>query len=128
MAQIQQPAVGGTTPTTHLTYDTDGENLSAIDPTGAVTQTTYDDLGRPVTASSVVRQPSTTTDTTKLGYDEAGNQTSLTLPGGENSTATYDTAGDPLTTTDARTNTTHYAYDLDGRLTKTALPGQTATT
>jgi large repetitive protein len=42
----------------HYTYDTNGEQLSATDPTGAVAQATYAYLGRPRTSPQVVRQPS----------------------------------------------------------------------
>lgn len=126
LARVQEPAVDGSSPTAHATYDTDGEVLQVTEPTGAVSAATYDDLGRQVTVSEVVRQPSPAAYTTKIGYDGAGNPTEVTQPGGEKSTVTYDVAGHALTATDPLGNTTKYTYDLDGSPTLITLPDGTA--
>jgi YD repeat-containing protein len=57
---------------THYIYDTNGEQLSATDPTGALSQATYDYLGRPKTSTQVVRRPSAYT-TTNACHDVSGS-------------------------------------------------------
>ncbi|WP_344667475.1 LamG-like jellyroll fold domain-containing protein [Catenulispora yoronensis] len=94
----------------HYTYDLDGEQLSAIDPTGAQVQATYDDLGRIATSTSVERSPAGAF-TTQYGYDDAGNPVSITDPLQNKTTAVYD-AGNRLTSrTDPALNTTKTAYN-----------------
>ena len=128
LVQLTEPPVSGKTPTLHASYDLDGEALQTTDPTGAVTDSTYDDLGRQSTSTQVVRQPTATADTTSYTYDDAGNQTATVDPNQHTSTATFDAAGEKLSSTDPLQNTTKYAYDLDGDLTRTTLPDGTATT
>ncbi|NUS16386.1 MAG: hypothetical protein HOY69_34165 [Streptomyces sp.] len=128
LTEVRRPAVDGSSPTTHTTYDTDGEPLQVTSPTGAVTAATYDDAGRTLTVSQVVRQPAQAVRTTAFEYDGAGDQTAVTLPGQERYEADYDAAGNRTSSTDPLDNTTSYAYDLDGRPTRTTLPDGTATT
>ena len=126
--QITKPTVNGTTPTEHTSYDLDSEPLQVTDPTGAVTDNTYDDLGRLSTTTQVVRQPTQAAYTTSYTYDDAGDQLSVTPPAPEGtSRATYDAAGEMTTSTDPLLNTTDYSYDLAGDLTGTTLPDKTAT-
>ncbi|WP_280703028.1 LamG-like jellyroll fold domain-containing protein [Kitasatospora sp. GP82] len=129
--KITQPAVGGTTPTWLADVDLDGEMLQATDPTGAVAQATYDDLGRQATASQLVRQPApnpTVAYTTTYSYDDAGNLTATTDPNNHTNTTSYNAANELTSATDALNNTTQYTHDLLGNLTRTTLPDGTAAT
>ncbi|MFB7946708.1 LamG-like jellyroll fold domain-containing protein [Kitasatospora phosalacinea] len=127
-AKVTRPAVDGSTPTTLLGHDLDGELLSETDPTGATTQYTYDDLGRTATTTRLVRQPTAAAFTTTYTHDDAGNQTSATTPGRETSTAAFNAAGETVSTTDALQHTTSYAHDLTGGVTKVTLPDRTGVT
>ncbi|MGW4692193.1 LamG-like jellyroll fold domain-containing protein [Kitasatospora cineracea] len=126
--KITRPAVDGAAPTVLFGYDLDGELLTETDPTGAVTQHTYDDLGRTATTTGLVRQPAPAAYTTGYTYDDAGNRTSTTTPGRETSSTAYDAAGEPVSTTDALQHTTTYAHDLTGDTTKITLPDRTGVT
>ncbi|MFF7633641.1 LamG-like jellyroll fold domain-containing protein [Kitasatospora sp. NPDC008050] len=120
--KITQPPVNGSTPTETFTYDLDQEQLSTVDPIGAVSQHTYDDLGRLITSTDLVRQPSAAAYTSALGYDDAGNPTLMVDQRGQSSKASYDAAGEVSSRTDALGNVTHYAYDLSGQLIRTTRP------
>ncbi|MEV5943426.1 LamG-like jellyroll fold domain-containing protein [Streptomyces sp. NPDC051994] len=134
LTEADLPATGSATPVWRYTYDLDGEKLSATDPMGAVTQSTYDDLGRQATLSQIVRQTShsgpgsAAVYTGSFGYDDAGNATSLSLPSGDTSTAAYNAAGERMSSTDALQRTTRYTYDMAGELTRTTQPGADDTT
>jgi RHS repeat-associated protein len=112
--------------TTTYTYDTAGDQTSVTDPTGAQTQATYNYLGQLVTSTDIVRQNSSAAYTTTYGYDGAGNQVSQTSPTGVVTTAGYNAVGEQTSSTDGAGNTTTYAYNLDGDVIKTTLPGQAA--
>jgi RHS repeat-associated protein len=113
---------------TTFTYDPAGEQTSVTDPTGAQTQATYDNLGRMITTTDLVRQNASAAYTTTYGYDNAGNLTSQMSPTGVTVSATYNAVGEETSSTDGAGNTTSYAYDLDGHLVKETLPDGTATT
>ncbi|WP_157032505.1 LamG-like jellyroll fold domain-containing protein [Kitasatospora cheerisanensis] len=119
------PQLAGTAPKAYATFDLAGDLLSATDPTGARTESTYDDLGRPITTTDLVRHPTTATDafTTTLEYDDAGNTTSVTTPTGARTTATYNAAGENTSVTDPLGNTTTSTYNLAGQPLKNTQPG-----
>ncbi|MCA2220590.1 polymorphic toxin-type HINT domain-containing protein [Nonomuraea aurantiaca] len=96
-------------------YDLLGEELAAIDPTGARNEATYDDLGRQITQTTVERKPTTAAYTTKLEYNDAGDPTKVTLPTTKTIGYTVNAAGQVITKTDPLNHTTTYAYDLAGR-------------
>ncbi|MFC6079866.1 RHS repeat-associated core domain-containing protein [Sphaerisporangium aureirubrum] len=98
------------------TYTTTGEVLSAIGPTGARTESTYDDLARPVTTTEVERHPVAAARTTRYTYDDAGDLLSVTTPGGATTTHAYDGTGEPVRTTDPAGVVTRFGYDQRGRL------------
>ncbi|HUR05296.1 MAG TPA: polymorphic toxin-type HINT domain-containing protein [Nonomuraea sp.] len=100
-------------------YDLLGEELAAIDPTGARNEATYDDLGRQITQTTVERKPTTAAYTTKLEYNDAGDPTKVTLPTTKTIGYTVNAAGQVLTETDPLNHTTTYGYDLAGRPAKT---------
>lgn len=114
------PPINGNTAggTTHYILDDDSELIAVTDPTGAVTQATYDDLGRKITTTDIVRTPAAAAHTSTMVYDDASNLTGSTSAAGVPSTMTYDMAGDVLTTKDAAGNLSKYQYDLDGHVVK----------
>ncbi|MEU9994168.1 LamG-like jellyroll fold domain-containing protein [Streptomyces sp. NPDC050848] len=101
------------------TWTPTGLPLSAADPTGARTESTYDELGRKLTATTVERKPVLQNLVSRYTWDDAGNQTASTTPGGRRSTATYDRAGQVLTVTDPLGDVTRSTYDGLGRQTET---------
>ncbi|WP_352230385.1 RHS repeat-associated core domain-containing protein [Kitasatospora phosalacinea] len=124
LVETDLPQIHGTTPKAYATFDLAGEQLSITDPTGARTEATYDDLGRQITATELVRR-TTTTDayTSTIGYDDAGNTTSSTTPTGVRSTAAFNAAGEQTSATDPLGNTTTSTYNLAGQPLKTTQPG-----
>ncbi|HEU5031548.1 MAG TPA: DNRLRE domain-containing protein [Spirillospora sp.] len=112
-----------TPPTWTYTYTPAGEQLSATSPLGAQSQATYDDLGRQVTDTDVVR-----TDagdryfTTKLDYDPNGNLNKTTTPAGVATTYGYNRAGQVTTRTDADNNTWTTSYELNGLVNRVDQP------
>ncbi|WP_052707758.1 LamG-like jellyroll fold domain-containing protein [Streptomyces rubellomurinus] len=116
VVQTTLPPSGGTsTPTVTNSYDLDGELLATTGPTGAVSQSTYDDLGRRITSTQLERYPAAAAYTTTFTWDDAGNQLSSTTPGGGTSKATYNAAGQVLSAIDPAGLTVRQAYDGLGR-------------
>ncbi len=114
---------------THYTYDLNADLLSITDPTGAQTQATYDWLGRKLTATQVVRQPSPAAYTATYAYTApAGWLTSTTTPDGAVSSLTANAVGETTGVTDGAGNTTTYRYDYAGRKVATVLPDGTSNT
>jgi RHS repeat-associated protein len=103
------------------TYEYDGQNRLAkiIDPTGKVTDYTFDEVGNRKTVANTVGGV-TTTET--YNYDPVTNQlNSVQKPDGSTVTYTYDTNGNTLTKTDS-TGTTSYEYNSNNQLTKVTKP------
>ncbi|MET9465969.1 LamG-like jellyroll fold domain-containing protein [Streptomyces sp. NPDC006544] len=92
-----------------------GLPLSATDPTGARTESTYDELGRQLTATTIERKPTLQNLVSRYTWDDASNQTASTTPGGRRTTATHNPAGEVLTVTDPLGGVTKSAYDGLGR-------------
>ncbi|MFJ9612047.1 LamG-like jellyroll fold domain-containing protein [Kitasatospora sp. NPDC101176] len=128
MVQITLPASGGATaPTVTKSYDLDGELLSSTGPTGAVSQSTYDDLGRRITSTQVERYPTAAAYTSTFTWDDAGSQLSSTLPGGAVSKANYNAVGQVLSATDPAGIAVRSAYDGLGRTSRVTRADGTAT-
>ncbi|WP_440072248.1 RHS repeat-associated core domain-containing protein [Streptosporangium sp. OZ121] len=112
-------------------YNLRGEQLAAVDPTGARTEATYDDLGRQITATQIERTPTTAAYTTKLTYDTAGNLTKTVAPGPGSTTKTTDyvvnAAGQPTSITDPLTHASTFSYDILGRTVRVTDPLNNAT-
>ncbi|NUW41368.1 LamG-like jellyroll fold domain-containing protein [Nonomuraea rhodomycinica] len=96
-------------------YDLLGEELAAIDPTGARSEATYDDLGRRITSTLVERKPTTAAYVTKYEYNDASALTKVTPPSNKSTTYTVNAASEVRTETDPVTNTSTFDYDLVGR-------------
>jgi RHS repeat-associated protein len=115
------------------TYDTNGNRLTEIDPTGTITYTynnaaevlsrtnqlggvtthTYDGPGNLLTTTNALGK------TTTLTYDGQGLPLTVTDARGKVTTFAYDAGGNLITRTDALNHTTQFAYDARGRLTST---------
>ncbi|MFF3842796.1 LamG-like jellyroll fold domain-containing protein [Streptomyces sp. NPDC001930] len=100
------------------TWTPTGLPLTATDPTGARTESTYDELGRKLTATTVERKPTLQNLVSRFTWDDANNQVSSTTPGGRVTSATYDKAGQSLTVTDPAGGTSSAVYDGLGRQTE----------
>ncbi|MFE7588086.1 LamG-like jellyroll fold domain-containing protein [Kitasatospora sp. NPDC057512] len=109
------PSGGVTAPAVTKSYDLDGELLSTTGPTGAISQSTYDDLGRRITSTQLERYPATAAYTSTFTYDDAGNQLTSTTPGGAVSKVGYNAVGQVLSATDPAGVTVRQAYDGLGR-------------
>lgn len=101
-------------------YNKVGDLVEAVDPTGARTTATYDHLGRQLTTSQVVRQPSPVTHTTTYSYTNTDGTDSswarrVTSPTGVATTVTYNELGEARAVTDGANNTTSTVYDGLGR-------------
>ncbi|GHF66109.1 hypothetical protein GCM10018790_49990 [Kitasatospora xanthocidica] len=129
LVQTTLPPTGGVTaPTVTNSYDLDGELLSTTGPTGAVSQATYDDLGRRITSTQLERYPAAAAYTSTFTWDDAGNQLSSTTPGGATSKATYNAVGQLLSATDPAGVTVRSAYDGLGRTSRVTRADGTAST
>lgn len=135
------PAVGAALPgVIHNAYDDSGNLTLTIDQLGARTEATFDDAGRQRTATSVVRNATSTPDryTTTYDYDDLGNLIMQQSPTGDvtrweysvaseptkqidpalaETTTSFDMAGRAIATTDPLGRTTTFQYDLAGRQT-----------
>lgn len=109
-------------------FDMLGEPLARIDPTGARSEATYDDLGRKVTETVIERKPTIAAHITRLSYDNAGNLTKSVAPGDKTTDYTVNAAGQVTATTDPNLNKSIVAYDIAGRPAKTTDPLGNATT
>ncbi len=113
---------------TVVDYDLVGEKLAVIDPTGARSEQTYDDLGRVITSTQVERSPAPAAFTTRLEYNDGGRLIRQVAPGDRITSFAVNAAGEVITQTDPATNKTLMAYDLAGRLIRTTDPEGNATT
>jgi len=107
---------------TFYEYNLAGQVTKVIDPTGAVTTATYDFLGRRLTSSEVVRQPSLQTFTTTYEYWPSGLLKKVTPPGRNGTVYHYNAVGEVTRVIDPAGNHTLYEYDFAGRQTRVILP------
>jgi RHS repeat-associated protein len=88
--QIDNPDGGSA----HAGYDHDNELLWSRDPAGALSVSTYDDLGRTLTDTQVDRVPTAKAYTTSYTYLDSGVLRSATDPAGNTGYYTYNAAGE----------------------------------
>jgi len=130
LGQIKQ-SLGSNGQSQTLTYDADGNPLTAKNAKDDTTSSNYDALNRLIksidpdageTAYGYDSQDHLTsvTDaegkTTSYEYNAFGEVTKITSPDTGITTFTYDKAGNVLTKTDARNETTTYTYDALNRV------------
>ncbi|MGW5780497.1 LamG-like jellyroll fold domain-containing protein [Streptomyces sp. NPDC003863] len=114
--------------TTTRTYTPTGDLLSTTRPNGARQETTWDYLGRRVTATDIVRQPTQQAFTVKNEYDAPGGELSRTISAaGVPESYTYNAIGERTGVVDASGHTTRTTYDKDGHVLKTTDASGTAT-
>ncbi|MFE9428336.1 DUF6531 domain-containing protein [Kitasatospora sp. NPDC006697] len=114
---------GGTRGTTTYAWNDGGKLLSEIDPTGAQTLHTYDQMGRVSSTTTVERYlPGAATTpaqyTTSYLYDPFGDLLSQ-MSGGSGVSYGYDAVGEKVTETVLGRSTTGFGYDVAGRLVRT---------
>ncbi|MEU2977521.1 LamG-like jellyroll fold domain-containing protein [Streptomyces hirsutus] len=124
LASVTDP--GGDT--TRFAYTPNGEQLSATRPDGAREETTWDYLGRPLTSTDIVRQPTQRAYTAINEYDAPGGELSRTVsPSGASESYTYDALGETTSVTDSAGNVSRFTYDMDGQLLTSTGPDGTST-
>ncbi|BCL12610.1 LamG-like jellyroll fold domain-containing protein [Micromonospora sagamiensis] len=109
------------------TYSPVGDLLETVDPTGAKSTSTYDYLGRQVTVSQVVRQPTPLVNTTSYDYGTGayGNTAAagpwlqkITSQDGVTTSYTNNVLGEQVTIRDGANNPTSIDYDGLGRVSR----------
>ncbi|MFI6341114.1 DUF6531 domain-containing protein [Streptomyces sp. NPDC050535] len=102
--------------TTTYDYDDNGNLTKTLDPTGALTSTTYDAFDRPLKVTDPLGRTTTT------AYDVNGNVAQVTDPLSKVTKYTYTTADLLLTETDPLGKATLYGYDAAGNRTSVTTP------
>jgi len=90
LTKIEYPVINSVTPEVDFTYNSRGQVLTRTDPTGIVTQFTYDTTTEKLETVVVDYGTGRLNLTTEFEYDSVGNVTSATDPRGNESTFTYD--------------------------------------
>ena len=106
--------------TTHV-YDADGRLTQTTDALGGVTQTVYNEIGKPAQTTDSLNR------VTAYTYDAQGQLLSTALPDGTATSQTYDAEGHRLTATDQNGHVTTYGYDELNPLAKTTFSDGTST-
>ncbi|WP_240138973.1 LamG-like jellyroll fold domain-containing protein [Streptomyces sp. MUM 178J] len=124
VASVTEP--GGAT--TKYAYADSGEQLSVTRPNGAREEMTWDYLGRPLTSTTVVRQPTQRAYTAINEYDAPGGELSRSVsPTGVAQSYTYNAVGEVTEVTDAAGQTTKATYNIDGGILTATEPDGTST-
>ncbi|MEU2234318.1 LamG-like jellyroll fold domain-containing protein [Streptomyces vietnamensis] len=124
LASVTEPGGG----TTKYTYDTNGDQLSATRPNGAREESTWDYLGRPVTSTDIVRQPTQRAYTDINEYNAPGGELSRTVSAtGVTQSYKYNSVGEVIETTDGAGNVSKFTYDMDGQVLTATDPDGTST-
>lgn len=120
----RSPRVEGGAPRTWVTHYNDAGNpVQLIEPTGAVTDRSFNSLGQLVSTTSNSTGPSgPQAATTTYTYDLAGNTLTETKPEGGVSTYEYDAANELVSQSDPDGGVTHYGYGYLGQVTRLTDP------
>jgi len=114
-----------------IVFDIEDRATNSTDANGVEVDTTYDDLGRPLTRTypdngverfgyspaGLIAYTNQLGKVTRYGYDAAGRKTAETNANQEVTQFSYNPAGDLLTLTDGKNQTTTWVYDQYGRVT-----------
>ncbi|MFJ2631624.1 LamG-like jellyroll fold domain-containing protein [Streptomyces sp. NPDC087422] len=105
-------------PVTTSGFDTFGEAVEEVDPTGNQTTTVYDANGNKVSETLPPYTPAGASAplaaTSTWSYDSDGNQISSTTPGGKTTGFLYDQLGDLAQVTEPDGTKLHTTYDTNG--------------
>ncbi|WP_308432503.1 LamG-like jellyroll fold domain-containing protein, partial [Streptomyces lateritius] len=113
LASVTEPGGGTTT----YTYTPNGDQLSATRPNGARQESTWDYLGRPLTSTDIVRQPTQRAFTEINEYNAPGGELSRTVsPTGVTESYKYNAEGEVIEATDGAGNVSTFTYDMDGQV------------
>jgi RHS repeat-associated protein len=105
---------------TEYTYDALNRRIQVKDAQGAITKTTYDQVGDVLSVTDALNR------TTSFVYDALNRQISQTDALGYTSSVAYNAIGNIISTTDALSRTTSFGYDnLNRRISSTDALGQT---
>ncbi|WP_269783582.1 LamG-like jellyroll fold domain-containing protein [Streptomyces sp. QHH-9511] len=124
LASVTEPGGG----TTKYTYTTNGDQLSATRPNGARQESTWDYLGRPLTSTDIVRQPTQRAFTAINEYNAPGGELSRTVsPTGVTRAYAYNAVGEVTEVTNASGGKSTFTYDMDGQVLTSTDPDGTST-
>jgi len=119
---VQDPGTGHLNRTTTMTYDLAGHVLSATDPSGNTTDTTYNVVGQPTTVK-VYDNTSTLKETISYTYGSDGRTQTVTDHRGT-TTISYENGCDRVhSVNDPVTGTITYTYLITGQRASMTLPG-----
>ncbi|MFJ8946846.1 LamG-like jellyroll fold domain-containing protein [Streptomyces sp. NPDC102395] len=124
VASVTEPGGGRST----FVYSTNGDLLSATRPGGAREESTWDYLGRELTSTDVVRQPTQRAYTSINEYDAPGGDLSRTVSSaGVAESYKYNALGEATEVTDGAGNTSKFTYTMDGDVLTATNPDGTST-
>jgi RHS repeat-associated protein len=115
---VQQPAIGGFTPTVTNTWNARGQLLTTTEQTGIVTKLTYDTVTEKLLTSVVDFGVGRLNLTTSFGYDAVGNVNSVTDPNLNATTFVFDSLRRMTQKTEAApfSYVTQWHYDANSNL------------
>ncbi|WP_329365019.1 LamG-like jellyroll fold domain-containing protein [Streptomyces sp. NBC_01483] len=123
-ASVTEPGGGKST----FVYDTNGDLLSATRPGGARQESTWDYLGRELTSTDIVRQPTQRAYTAINEYNAPGGDLSRTVsPTGVAESYKYNALGETTEVTDGAGNVSKFTYNTDGEVLTSTDPDNTST-
>ncbi|MEW1721105.1 LamG-like jellyroll fold domain-containing protein [Streptomyces sp. NPDC093109] len=123
LASVTDPGGG----TTSYVYSTNGDQLVAVRPNGAREETTWDFLGRAVTSTDIVRQPTQRAYTAINEYGTGGELTRTVSPTGAAESYKYNALGETTEVTDSAGGVSKFTYDMDGQVLTSTDPDGTST-
>ncbi|WP_271218108.1 RHS repeat-associated core domain-containing protein [Streptosporangium carneum] len=120
--RVTDPGASGPAGVWVSEFDLLGETLATVDPTGARSEATYDDLGRKITQTQIERKPTTAVLTTTMTYDAASRLTKRVVPGNKTTSFKVNAVGEVTEITDPLLHSATADYDILGRATKATDP------